>query len=69
MPEHVLWMQSGHAQDKAARQYVGLNATNPDLLFRTFRAFNLSLVAAAADGGDCLGTPGSLRTGVYWLGS
>ena len=41
MPEHVLWMQSGHAQDKAARQYVGLNATNPDLLFRTFRAFNL----------------------------
>ena len=33
VPEHVLWMQSGHAQDKAARQYVVLNATNADLLF------------------------------------
>ena len=24
LPEHVLQMQSGHAQDKAARQYVPL---------------------------------------------
>ena len=40
-PEHVLWMQSGHAQDRAARQYVVLNATNPELLFRTFEAFRL----------------------------
>ena len=41
VPEHVLWMQSGHTQDKAARQYVVLNTTNPDLLFQTFRAFNM----------------------------
>ena len=41
MPEHVLRMQSSQAQDKAARQYVVLNATNPNLLFRTFRVFNL----------------------------
>ena len=41
VPEHVLWMQSGHAQDRAARQYVVLNATNPELLFRTFEAFGL----------------------------
>ena len=41
VPEHVLWMQSGHAQDRAARQYVVLNATNPVLLFRTFEAFRL----------------------------
>ena len=41
VPEHVLWMQSGHAQDRAARQYVVLNATNQELLFRTFEAFGL----------------------------
>ena len=41
MLEQMLWMQSGHAQDKATRQYVVRNATNSDLLFRTFRAFNL----------------------------
>ena len=37
----MLQMHSGHAQDRAARQYIVLNATNADLLFRTFRAFNL----------------------------
>ena len=41
VPEHVLWMQSGHAQDRAARQYVVLNTTNPELLFRTLEAFGL----------------------------
>lgn len=41
VPEHVLWMQSGHAQDRAARQYVVLSASNPELLFQTFQAFGL----------------------------
>ena len=43
VPEHVLWMQSGHAQpeDRAARQYVVLNTTNQELLFRTLEAFGL----------------------------
>ena len=41
VPESILWMQSGHAQDRAARKYVVLDATNPDLLFRTFEAFRL----------------------------
>ena len=41
VPEHVLWMQSGHAQDRAARQYVVLSASNPELLFQTFQAFRL----------------------------
>ena len=39
VPEHVLWMQSGHAQDRAARRYVRL--TNPDLLYDTWQAFRL----------------------------
>ena len=39
VPEHILWMQSGHAQDKAARRYVQL--TNTNQLFDTFRAFDL----------------------------
>jgi hypothetical protein len=41
VPEHVLWMQSGHAQTRAARQYVVLSATNPELLFQTYEAFRL----------------------------
>jgi len=41
VPEHVLWMQSGHAQTRAARQYVVLSATNPGLLFQTYEAFRL----------------------------
>ena len=39
VPEHILWMQSGHAQDRAARRYVRL--TNPDRLYDTWRAFAL----------------------------
>ena len=39
VPQHILWMQSGHAQDKAARRYVQL--TNTNQLFDTFRAFDL----------------------------
>lgn len=39
VPEHVLWMQSGHAQDKAARRYVQLGS--PALLYDTWRAFRL----------------------------
>ena len=39
VPEHILWMQSGHAQDRAARRYVRL--TNPDRLYDTWRAFQL----------------------------
>ena len=39
VPEHILWMQSGHAQDKAARRYVRL--TDPDHFYDTWRAFRL----------------------------
>ena len=39
VPENILWMQSGHAQDRAARRYVRL--TNPDRLYDTWRAFQL----------------------------
>ena len=39
VPEHVLWMQSGHAQTVAARTYVELNS--PTLLYDTWAAFNL----------------------------
>ncbi len=38
-PENILWMQSGYAQDRAARRYVGL--TNPNRLYDTWRAFRL----------------------------
>ena len=39
VPEHILWMQSGHAQDVAARRYVQLNS--PALLYSTWAAFGL----------------------------
>ncbi len=39
VPEHVLWMQSGHAQDKSTRSYVCL--IDPNLLYDTWRAFRL----------------------------
>lgn len=39
VPEVILWMQSGHAQDKAARVYVALSSTT--LLYDTWRAFGL----------------------------
>ena len=39
VPESIMWMQSGHSQDRAARRYVRL--TNPDRLYDTWRAFNL----------------------------
>ncbi len=39
VPEAILWMQSGHAQDVAARRYVQLGS--PKLLYRTWEAFGL----------------------------
>ena len=39
VPEHILWMQSGHAQDVAARRYVQLGS--PALLYNTWAAFRL----------------------------
>jgi hypothetical protein len=39
VPEHILWMQSGHAQDRTARRYVRL--TDPDRLYDTWLAFRL----------------------------
>jgi len=39
VPEHILWMQSGHAQTVAARTYVKLNS--PALLYSTWAAFQL----------------------------
>jgi hypothetical protein len=39
VPESIMWMQSGRAQDCAARHYVRL--TNPDRLYDTWRAFRL----------------------------
>jgi hypothetical protein len=39
VPESIMWMQSGHSQDRAARRYVRL--TNPDRLYDTWRAFRL----------------------------
>ena len=39
VPEVVLWMQSGHAQSRAARRYITLNS--PALLYRTWEAFGL----------------------------
>ena len=39
VPEHILWMQSGHAQDVAARRYVQLGS--PALLYDTWAAFRL----------------------------
>jgi hypothetical protein len=39
VPEVLLWMQSGHAQSRAARRYVTLSS--PSLLYRTGEAFSL----------------------------
>jgi hypothetical protein len=39
VPEHILWMQSGHAQTVAARTYVALGS--PTLLYSTWAAFKL----------------------------
>lgn len=39
VPEHILWMQSGHAQSLAARRYVQLSS--PNLLYSTWQAFDL----------------------------
>jgi hypothetical protein len=39
VPEAILWMQSGHAQDLAARCYVELRS--PKLLYQTWEAFGL----------------------------
>ena len=39
VPEAILWMQSGHAQDLAARRYVHLRS--PKQMYRTWEAFGL----------------------------
>ena len=39
VPEAILWMQSGHAQDVAARRYIQLRS--PALLYKTWEAFGL----------------------------
>ena len=39
VPEVILWMQSGHAQEVAARRYVELRS--PNLLYSTWAAFKL----------------------------
>lgn len=39
VPEHILWMQSGHAQSLAARRYIHL--ASPSELYRTWEAFDL----------------------------
>ena len=39
VPESILWTQSGHSQDRAARRYARL--TNQDRLYDTWRAFRL----------------------------
>ncbi len=38
-PKAILWMQSGHAQDVAARSYVKFHSPAP--LYRTYEAFDL----------------------------
>ena len=39
VPEHVLWMQRGHAQDAAARRCVKLGS--PAHLYKTWETFGL----------------------------
>ena len=39
VPEVILWMQSGHAQSRAARRYITLNS--PALLYSTWESFQL----------------------------
>ena len=39
VPEEIVWMQSGHANNPAARRYVELGS--PALLYKTWEAFNL----------------------------
>ena len=39
VPEAILWMQSGHSQDLAARRYVALHS--PALLYATYESFHL----------------------------
>jgi hypothetical protein len=39
VPEAILWMQSGHAQDVAARRYVQLGSPKP--IYHTWESFKL----------------------------
>ena len=39
VPEHILWMQTGHSQSKAARTYAELGS--PEQLYETWEAFQL----------------------------
>ncbi len=41
-PEAILWMQSGHTHDVAARRHVQtVQLRSPKLLYRTWEAFKL----------------------------
>jgi hypothetical protein len=61
VPEHILWMQSGHAQDAAARRYVRLGS--PALLYDTWAAFGLyptpTALSGAPNGWPVRAGPGS----------
>jgi len=41
VPEVVLWMQSGHAQERSARRYIAVSRGRPEMLYKTFEAFGL----------------------------
>jgi hypothetical protein len=41
VPEVVLWMQSGHAQERSARRYIAVSRGRPEALYKTFEAFDL----------------------------
>ncbi len=41
VPEVVLCMQSGHAQERSARRYFAVSRGRPEALYRTFEAFDL----------------------------
>jgi hypothetical protein len=41
VPEHILWVQSGHAQDAAARRLGYIQLGSPALLYDTWAAFGL----------------------------
>ena len=41
VPEVILWMQSGHAQERSARRYIAISRGRPEVLYQTFEAFSL----------------------------
>ena len=50
VPEHVLWMQSGHAQTRAARQYVVLSSMIRSCCFRLSRPSDCKVVGSWTGG-------------------